>query len=173
VFDVAENFLLIQVENGREVERETRHLSNKNPMSHIPGFLNTGARTLICGAISSYARDRLTAAGVQVLGFVCGQVNQVLAAFLSGDLAKDAFAMPGCRKWGRPQQGGSEMPMGFGLGRGGRRGGKGKGRMNGPAAAGPGGFCTCVKCGEKVPHVAGQPCVQMLCPKCAAPMTRA
>ena len=170
VFDVAENFLLIEVENGREIERQTRHLFSEGVLSHIPGFLNTGARTLICGAISNHARDRLTASGVQVIGFVCGRIDQVLAAFLNGDLSKGAFSMPGCKKWRCQQEGGNEMPIGFGMG---GRGGGGGGRMNSPEATGPGGFCVCLKCGEKVAHSAGQPCLQMLCPKCAAPMTRA
>ncbi len=34
------------------------------------------------------------------------------------------------------------------------------------------GFCICPKCGEKVPHIAGRPCQQILCPKCNTKMLR-
>jgi hypothetical protein len=67
------------------------------------------------------------------------------------------------------------MGRGGGRGRGGGAGrgqGQGPGRMGGSKAAGPGGNCVCPNCGHKVPHVAGQPCYQMQCPKCGARMTR-
>lgn len=66
---------------------------------------------------------------------------------------------------------GGEVVMPFGRGRG---FGGGRGRMGGPFAAGPGGFCTCVnpECKNEVPHQAGVPCYQMKCPKCGSPMIR-
>ena len=65
-------------------------------------------------------------------------------------------------------------PRGQGPGRGRGRGqGQGRGRMGGPFAAGPGGICICANCGHKEPHIVGQPCNAMSCPKCGASMTRA
>ena len=65
---------------------------------------------------------------------------------------------------------------GSGGGRGGagtgRGGGRGPGRMGGPAAAGPGGYCVCPRCGERKPHVVGVPCYQEKCPKCGTQMIR-
>ena len=61
---------------------------------------------------------------------------------------------------------------GPGSGRGGGRG-QGRGRMGGNrAGAGPSGFCTCPKCGERVAHAVGTPCYQMACPQCGAKMVR-
>ncbi len=34
------------------------------------------------------------------------------------------------------------------------------------------GFCICVKCGEKVPHVSGLPCNETICPTCNVKMMR-
>ncbi|MFW6140154.1 MAG: hypothetical protein ACOC5S_02225 [Acidobacteriota bacterium] len=55
---------------------------------------------------------------------------------------------------------------GRGLGRGGGRGRKGGG------AYGPGGYCVCAKCGEKVKHQRGMKCTDLKCPKCGHTMVR-
>jgi hypothetical protein len=72
------------------------------------------------------------------------------------------------------------MPRGDGTGPtgqgpigGGRSGvGSGRGCMGGSMAAGPGGYCICPKCEEKVSHVRGAPCNSIACPKCGTLMTR-
>ena len=51
--------------------------------------------------------------------------------------------------------------------------GAGRGRMGGPASAGPVGYCICPKCGEKVKHTRAEPCASMKCPKCNTTMIRA
>jgi len=61
---------------------------------------------------------------------------------------------------------------GAGRGRGGDRGGGGQGRGGG-FAAGPGGYCVCPVCGERVPHQWGTPCYVQCCPKCGTAMTLA
>lgn len=63
------------------------------------------------------------------------------------------------------------MPRGDGTGPP-TGGGRGRGRMGGPFAAGPGGYCVCPKCGNRVPHPQGQPCNQMTCTKCGTAMAR-
>ncbi len=37
---------------------------------------------------------------------------------------------------------------------------------------GPGGYCICPKCGERIPLQAGIPCRQEKCPKCGTGMIR-
>ncbi len=63
---------------------------------------------------------------------------------------------------------------GAGQGRGQGRGGSGGGGRGGGTkpGSGPGGNCVCPKCGKKVPHVAGQRCVDMTCPECGTRMIR-
>jgi ribosomal protein L40E len=41
-----------------------------------------------------------------------------------------------------------------------------------PGRGGPGGNCICLKCGTKVPHQAGTPCMDTKCPQCGATMIR-
>jgi len=49
---------------------------------------------------------------------------------------------------------------GYGKGKGGRRQGVG-----GPA------YCVCPKCGYRISHVRGTPCLSNMCPKCGTAMT--
>ena len=58
------------------------------------------------------------------------------------------------------------LGTGRGLGCGG-----GQGRNNG-GAFGPGGFCVCAKCGEKIPHKQGIKCTTIKCPKCGHTLIR-
>ncbi len=37
---------------------------------------------------------------------------------------------------------------------------------------GPGGYCVCPNCGEKLTHTTGAPCSAQKCPKCGTSMTR-
>ncbi len=60
---------------------------------------------------------------------------------------------------------------GRGMGGGGQGQGAGRGRGGG-SAAGPGGYCVCPNCSEKMAHQVGVPCDDQKCPKCGAAMTR-
>jgi predicted Fe-Mo cluster-binding NifX family protein len=96
VFDVAVNLVLIDIENGQEIHREEKRFLETEPSARVAEFLSIKADILICGAISAPLQTRLTASGVQVTGFICGMIDEVLAAYLNGRLATPAFAMPGC-----------------------------------------------------------------------------
>lgn len=60
----------------------------------------------------------------------------------------------------------SNLGNGRGLGKGG-----GRGRNKG-GSFGTGGFCVCVKCGEKVAHQQGVKCTTLKCPTCGHTMIR-
>ncbi len=44
--------------------------------------------------------------------------------------------------------------------------------QRGGIGAGPAGYCSCPKCGEKVSHMAGVPCTSLKCPKCGSSLIR-
>lgn len=56
---------------------------------------------------------------------------------------------------------------------GGQGPGPGRGRGSGGSfGGGPGGFCVCPACGQKVQHQRGVPCFEIKCPDCGTMMTR-
>lgn len=64
------------------------------------------------------------------------------------------------------------MPQRYGRA-GGRKGStSGPGRKSGQVA-GQEGECICPKCGTKISHKRGIPCLKERCPKCGSPMVRA
>jgi hypothetical protein len=66
-------------------------------------------------------------------------------------------------------------PMGRGSGSGhgmGRGRGPNASRDGNPMTAQPAGYCVCPRCQETIPHIAGQPCNQIKCPKCGTLMIR-
>ena len=96
VFDVACNFLVVDIENGREVKRASKMLGCKDLLTRIKYVSQLGTDVLICGAISWPLEITLHAAGVQVIAYICGPVDDVLKAFLDDTLRNNAFLMPGC-----------------------------------------------------------------------------
>ncbi len=116
VLDTAQYLLVVQLEDSREVARDTMTVSPEH-FSYRAAFIsNLKIDILICGAVSCRFEEALGSSGVKVQPWHCGDVEAVLAAFVRGDLENEGFRLPGC-------------------GRGRRRGGSG-GRCR--ARGGPG-----------------------------------
>lgn len=99
VFDVAEEMLLLDVGKTSEPQRENRSLLKSDPLGRARELANLHPDILICGAISLALENALLGSGIQVVGFVCGNVEEIVAAFLTGDISDSRFLMPGsCSK---------------------------------------------------------------------------
>ncbi len=96
VFDFAHRLSVVDIENGREVNRSEVELKAESLPQRAGNLKNLGVDVLICGAISQALANMVTASGIQVLPYVTGRVNDVLEAYLTGQLAKPQFSMPGC-----------------------------------------------------------------------------
>ena len=86
VFDVADHLLLIAVENGREVHRDSLRLAGRDPFGRARELSELGVDVLLCGAVSLTLEKALIGAGIRVLGFLAGELESVIAAFLDGQL---------------------------------------------------------------------------------------
>ena len=96
VFDVARRLLLVDIEDGREVGRTQEALEESQLAPRATRIVELHTDVLVCGAISRALEAMLISAGVEVIPQTCGQVEEVLRAFVSGRLTGDAFVMPGC-----------------------------------------------------------------------------
>lgn len=197
VFDTARHFHLVEVQSGRIVSETEETMALEMQVHKTQRLAGMGIDTLICGAISRPLQAMVAACGIRVIPFVAGDLDVVVRAWLKGGLHGRAFAMPGCcgnwrgkhggfvlqevEKMNKKGQGGMGGGRGQGGGMGGGRGqgggmggggGKGRGRMSGPLAAGAVGTCVCPKCGERLAHERGVPCVQRQCPKCGTALIR-
>jgi len=98
LFDTAKCLLVVDVENGAVASRREEAVSETEPTGRTMHIANLGVDVLICGAISQSFEMELISAGVQVIPMTCGLVEDVLQAFVSGKLTKQAFLMPGCHR---------------------------------------------------------------------------
>ena len=178
VFDVARHVLLVDVESGRIVREVKETLRDDSDAGKALWLADRGVRVLVCGAISRSLEAMIAAYGIHVVPFVGGNLNDIVHAWLSDTLEKGVYALPGCHGRGgrlrfhdkftgeaspmkRRNQGGSMQ-----------RGAQGSGRMGGPYAAGPTGYCACPQCGHREWHERRIPCVQKKCPQCGTAMVR-
>jgi len=101
VFDVASHVLLVDVDAGMERRRQDTRLDVGVPRARASLLAGLGADVLVCGAISRQQETALSAAGVRVIPYICGDVEEVLLAFNNGQLGEDGFLMPGRCGWRR------------------------------------------------------------------------
>jgi predicted Fe-Mo cluster-binding NifX family protein len=102
VFDVAKRLLVVDIEDDTEIGRDETAIEQKEPVARARRVGELGINVLICGAISGPLEAMLVSTGVRVIPHTCGLVEDVLQAFVSGQLMDEAFMMPGC--YGRRQQ---------------------------------------------------------------------
>jgi len=95
VFDFAHRLLLVDIENGKEVNRSEVDLKAESLLQRAGSLKNLGVDVLICGAISRALADMIAASGIQVLPFVTGRVAEILRGYLTGQLVQPQFVMPG------------------------------------------------------------------------------
>jgi predicted Fe-Mo cluster-binding NifX family protein len=96
VFDVSRHAVIFTIEDGAVAARCSESIEAPTAALKIERLMRIGVGTLICGAISEPLHHELTVRGVRVLGFVAGEIDEVVQAFIAGTLPAPAFSMPGC-----------------------------------------------------------------------------
>jgi predicted Fe-Mo cluster-binding NifX family protein len=96
VFDVSDMICLVEIKDRKEQRRWNITLLNHNPFDRAKEVSSIGAKVLICGAVSRVLQIALAGVGIEVIGFICGDLESVLDAFLRGQLMNGHFSMPGC-----------------------------------------------------------------------------
>jgi len=167
VFDVSRHLRLVDVSAGEVVAETATECVEETPGGRAVRLAELGVGVLVCGAISQPLQAAIAAQGITVVAFVAGPVDEVVRAWLQGDLARGRFDMPGCC---RRRRGGGRGRRADAMADGAT--GSGGGRRGGRPGGGPGGSCVCSQCGHTEPHRQGEPCAQRRCPRCGIALRR-
>lgn len=95
VFDVSSEVFLVDIKDGRANSGQIVLLGHQNPFTRAREIAALDAQMLICGAISLDLNTILTEAGIQVFGFCCGALEDILEALRTGTFGRDRYRMPG------------------------------------------------------------------------------
>ncbi len=95
-FDFAHRVLLVDIENDSETGRSEVSFPPESDLEKVNRLKTLSAEVLICGAISRSLALQVGASGIRVLPYVVGQVDEILKAYLTGELIQPQFALPGC-----------------------------------------------------------------------------
>jgi predicted Fe-Mo cluster-binding NifX family protein len=96
VFDVALAVVVIELDGDRELHRQIVSLHARDIGRRVAELSQQDVSVLICGAISRPLEAMLQGAGILVISQICGQVDDVLQAFVADRLNEREFLMPGC-----------------------------------------------------------------------------
>lgn len=98
VFDTARLIRVIQTESGRIISEKLETVEGDQAVQKALRLSELGVNTLVCGAISSSFHEMVAAYGIQVIPFVAGNCQEVIQAWLNGNLELRRYTMPGCKK---------------------------------------------------------------------------
>ena len=103
VLDTASRLLIVEVEDQKESSRFETFLDVQDVNRRCVRIQGLGVNTLICGAISQPFLRWLTASGIDIIPGISGHPEDVLEAYLEGNLSDSRFLMPGFKRHRRRQ----------------------------------------------------------------------
>lgn len=104
VFDAARTLLIVELSGGNPVKSWQFQLPPGRTGEVIRLLRECGVSTLICGAISAEPARILEEGGIDLIPFITGKTEQVLAWYGGGGSIA-GYQMPGCHGQGRGRGG--------------------------------------------------------------------
>lgn len=95
VFDTATKLLIVEMENKKENDRFEVHLLSQDIAKRCAFIRRLEINVLICGAVSNLISNMLLASGIKIILGISGPVEDILEAYIQGDLIQSRFLMPG------------------------------------------------------------------------------
>lgn len=100
VFDTALRLLMVEYDNGKERSRLAYHIGEEDLSLKCNRIKSLAPDLIICGAVSHLFLNMLKAVDVDVIEHVSGSTEDILEAYLKGDILNTQFLMPGCERQG-------------------------------------------------------------------------
>ena len=111
LLDTASRLLIVEFGEKGETSRFQIFLDELNLSRRSLRISGLNIDTLICGAISRPFFRMLRSAGIEIIPEISGDPENILQAYLNGNIFHSRFMMPGCRgrrykprNWLRSQQ---------------------------------------------------------------------
>ena len=98
VFDTALKLLVVEIKDMREESRFVYHIDENDLSQKCHRIRKLNLDTLICGAVSQVFLQMLLASGLDVIQEISGPAEDVLKAYLNGNIFQTRFLMPGCKR---------------------------------------------------------------------------
>lgn len=95
LFDMARQLWVVEVEKGREVSRREVPLNEGLFQLRAAKLSQLGVEILLCGAISRPFAFMLASLGIRVFPFLSGDAQEVLNAYLAGEVSGSRLALFG------------------------------------------------------------------------------
>jgi predicted Fe-Mo cluster-binding NifX family protein len=95
--DFAEDLLVVETEDGRELSKSTTRISETSIEGRARRIRDLKVEVVLCGAVSQRLARALSREGIEVIPYVSGLVDEVIGAFLCGRLTEPRFLQPGSR----------------------------------------------------------------------------
>jgi len=98
VFDVSGSLLILEICKNAIINSKIESLDTHNINLKFATIKMCGIDLLICGAISRRFQNKAQEYGIDLISFICGNIEDIINSYLSGKPLKQFFAMPGCSK---------------------------------------------------------------------------
>ena len=95
VFDASKNVLVLDIENRHVQARQEEAFSSDSPVYKVFRLSELGVEELICGAVSTDLARLLDKNGIRIIPYTAGDLDEVVAAYLSAKLPSPGLRMPG------------------------------------------------------------------------------
>lgn len=94
VFDAAQTLRIFEIEGVRVEFKRDVDISSGNLVSKASRIVDTGVKTIICGAVSRQLSLFLKNHGVKLISWIRGDIKKVLNAYIKKDLLVPDFFLP-------------------------------------------------------------------------------
>ena len=99
--DFAERLVVAKIDRGCELSRTDIMFHEEPATKRAKRIQDLDVETLLCGTISKPLAEAIAHTGINVIPYVSGSVDEVLAAYMCGHITRPRFLQPGCRSGAR------------------------------------------------------------------------
>ena len=97
VLDTALRLLVVEIGENRKESRSYFPIDDQALTQKCNSIRKLKLDTLICGAVSHVFLQMLAGSGLNVVKNISGPAEEVLSAYMEGNIFQPRYMMPGCR----------------------------------------------------------------------------